>query len=487
MAENRFDVIVVGAGPGGASCAALLAKKGSRVLLLDQNAKAGGKALTVAKRGYAHELWPVAGSPVFNGRFAELQDILGLAHGHATAALGGRYYYLNHSGECRTIDIPTSDPAGLDPAQFAALMQWLEISEADAQKIIAMEMQKAALSEEALSALDDISYHDYLQQFDLPRAYHSLCGAMSNVFFVEPIDQAAASEYIRVTRDMAANGGGYYSLGGYGRIFERCTEAFIGLGGVAQFKTRVNKILVKDGKVSGVATDQGEYFAPVVISNAGIQPTVLKLVGESHFPAAYVDRVKKLVPSLALMGTRYFMDTKLLKEAASIVFSDESYWNTERSLRAKTGEVPDDLMIFAVVPSNFDPSLAPEGKQCILASTVCLPDPEMNNSQTYWDKLDAMMERVWPGFLSHVESKEHYGAREVSDLTRSQVLPGIGGECIGLGQIVGQCGKHKPSPVSPLPGLYYVGCDAGGVGIGTGQGVDSAFKVAAMVHTSVSE
>lgn len=58
MTENRFDVIVIGAGPGGASCAALLAKKGIKVLLLDQNAKAGGKAIAVVKRGYTHEMWP---------------------------------------------------------------------------------------------------------------------------------------------------------------------------------------------------------------------------------------------------------------------------------------------------------------------------------------------------------------------------------------------------------------------------------------------
>ena len=37
-----------------------------------------------------------------------------------------------------------------------------------------------------------------------------------------------------------------------------------------------------------------QYRAPVVISNAGIQPTVLKLAGEANFPADYVARVKNL-------------------------------------------------------------------------------------------------------------------------------------------------------------------------------------------------
>lgn len=95
------------------------------------------------------------------------------------------------------------------------------------------------------------------------------------------------------------------------------------------------------------------------------------------------------------------------------------------------------------------------------------------------------MERAWPGFLDHVEYKEHYSAREISKLTREQILPGIGGECIGLGQVVGQCGKHKPNPTSPLPGLFFVGCDSGGRGVGTSQAVDSALNVADMVEKKI--
>jgi hypothetical protein len=43
---------------------------------------------------------------------------------------------------------------------------------------------------------------------------------------------------------------------------------------------------------------------------------------------------------------------------------------------------------------------------------------------------------------------------------------------------VGQCGAHKPSIKAPIRGLVYVGCDAGGVGVGTQQATDSGMKVA---------
>jgi uncharacterized FAD-dependent dehydrogenase len=50
-----------------------------------------------------------------------------------------------------------------------------------------------------------------------------------------------------------------------------------------------------------------------------------------------------------------------------------------------------------------------------------------------------------------------------------------------LGQIVGQCGKHKPSPEAPISGLFYAGADAGSAGMGTHQAADSGIKVAQMV------
>ena len=55
--DTNYDAIVVGAGPAGSSCAALLAMKGCRVLLLDKQHfprdkpcgdALGGKALSIA-------------------------------------------------------------------------------------------------------------------------------------------------------------------------------------------------------------------------------------------------------------------------------------------------------------------------------------------------------------------------------------------------------------------------------------------------------
>ncbi len=483
MTENHFDAIVIGAGPGGAPCAALLAKKGLKTLLIEQNNRAGGKAMTVSGKGFRYELWPVTGGPMYNSRFEEILAELGLESELTEHTIHNALYYPDEHGVYQVYMSDRINPgAPPDPEAMMAQMKWLGIDDAGMGEIVRFVTESTELTPYDIDQLDDVTYHDYLSKYNLPKSFYSMLAMQSNIVYVVPIDQVAASEFIKTSRDMITNSAGYYSKGGYGRLFERCVEAFEKLGGTVNYRTRVEKIIVEQGLVRGVRTSKGTFSAPIVISNAGIQPTVLKLVGEEHFDKGYVNRIKDLVPSLALIGTRYFLSRPYFKEAFNIAFSDNSYINTQRSIRAKKGEVPDELLVFNVIPSNFDPEMAPPGKQCVLSSTLCPADPEMDNYAAYWDKLDEMMDRIWPGFSDCVESKESYNTKHVSNLTREQVLPKIGGECIGLGQVVGQCGKHKPAATAPIRGLFYVGCDAGGYGCGTHQAVDSAFNVARLVE-----
>jgi phytoene dehydrogenase-like protein len=224
----------------------------------------------------------------------------------------------------------------------------------------------------------------------------------------------------------------------------------------------------------------------VMVVKCGYEPGWSKLPSKTarfveHFDKGYVNYVKDLVPSLGLMGIRYFLNKPVLEHGMYVTFSDDNYFNVERAESAKAGQLPEDALVFMVVPSLYDPGLAPAGKQCALASTLCPPGADMKDPQVFWDKLDETVAKIWPELPKHIEHKEHYSTADVSSVTRDHVLPGQGGECIGLGQIVGQCGRNKPSAKAPLRGLFYVGCDAGGYGCGTHHGVDSAFKVAHLV------
>ena len=101
-------------------------------------------------------------------------------------------------------------------------------------------------------------------------------------------------------------------------------------------------------------------------------------------------------------------------------------------------------------------------------------------------KLDEQLARCFPAAWAAVERREVDGPAEVSAHTRDSVLPGQGGECVGIGQIVGQCGTRKPSPRTPIAGLFLAGCDAGSGTMGTHQATDSGMTVARMVRAELA-
>jgi phytoene dehydrogenase-like protein len=478
VAES-YDAIVIGAGFGGSSCAALLAKRGMKVLLLEKNAKAGGKAMAFSKGDYTYTAWVVIAAPTMDNRFEAVLKELGMESKVELVAPGIQgSMFKQSSGKW---EVGPQDPTP-DPNK---IFDWLEVPEEERPDALNLLAELTMMTPEAIAKLDDISYGEWLSQRKINRGLYSfLISLVSDGCFVLPVDAVAASEGIIVVQQMFLRGGGVFCKGGIGRVAETFAEAVEAFGGKTILRCRVEKIEVEDGKVTGVVTDKGTFKAPIVVSNAGIQPTVLKLVGEKHFDKGYVNYVKDLVPSLAFLGARYFLNKEVIKNVPfGAIFTRDSAWSIDKWLKAKAGQIPQDMTVWFEVPSNYDPGAAPKGKQVVLTGFLGPEDPKLTEKdlKPWLDKGDEVMFDAFPDLPAAIESKEYVTAREVSVLTRDSVLPGVGGECIGLGQVVGQGGAQKPSTKAPIRGLFFAGCDAGGIGVGTQQAVDSGMKVAAEV------
>jgi phytoene dehydrogenase-like protein len=148
----------------------------------------------------------------------------------------------------------------------------------------------------------------------------------------------------------------------------------------------------------------------------------------------------------------------------------------------QNGDWPEIPLIAIDVPSAFDPGLVPvPGHQVANTQVFCSADPTSSMGDEAIERAERVLAELYPDLRKHVIREERYGAGQISRMTRDSALPGCGGEAVGIAQVVGQVGVSKPNPRTPLPGLYIVGCDAGGRGAGTHQAVDSGFNVAAMV------
>ena len=105
--------------------------------------------------------------------------------------------------------------------------------------------------------------------------------------------------------------------------------------------------------------------------------------------------------------------------------------------------------------SSFDPSCAPEGKELVAIATVS------DRSRSVEEQVQVIKENgltdYIPGLLDHVEM-EHV---QTSYATRAALIPG-------------QTDLDRPGPETPLKGLYIVGTDTAGSGVGLQQAANSA-------------
>jgi phytoene dehydrogenase-like protein len=175
-------------------------------------------------------------------------------------------------------------------------------------------------------------------------------------------------------------------------------------------------------------------------------------------------------PVIRVALDRKLTDIKMLAQVGTTEL--EEYYS-----KVENGVIPEEMNLFMVIPSNFSPSVAPEGKQLVCIGSPF--DPATLNV-TWKDLKNAMLdtaEKYIPGLREH--------AIWIDSMTPPLLdhLAGEKGAGIGIGQIVGQCGDNRPKIQTPIKGLYIVGGEAGGTGVGTELCVNSAIELIDILKT----
>jgi hypothetical protein len=143
-------------------------------------------------------------------------------------------------------------------------------------------------------------------------------------------------------------------------------------------------------------------------------------------------------------------------------YAKESWYTTSGMRGVRNGEEPEDVIVFLTVPSAMDPSIAPPGKECVVARTICSPDPEAPEIPMLNRKLDEMMERIFR-----------------ASWTRSSIGPPTVRPRCRRARATRSCrarvasASRACSSVGPTPAVR---------GCGTHQVGDSGLRVAAMVR-----
>ncbi|MBT8087441.1 MAG: NAD(P)/FAD-dependent oxidoreductase, partial [Gammaproteobacteria bacterium] len=135
----------------------------------------------------------------------------------------------------------------------------------------------------------------------------------------------------------------------------------------------VARIVVTNGRVTGVESETGERFdSYTVISNADPKRTIMQLVGAKHVETGFTRRIYHLRAEgnaaklhLALDGLPDFKGLKEKDFAQRIIIAPDEHYVERAFNPAKYGESSTSPVVEMTFPSALDNSLAPAGKHVL--------------------------------------------------------------------------------------------------------------------------
>ena len=233
MSGNQFDVVVIGAGVGGNCTAALLAKEGLRVLLIEKSRHLGGRFSTVNHDGFLCSAGGVAVK--CGGPLEKVCQEIGVDSGvqpvsQAAYWVAGEYHEISADG-----------------GSLRSTIHKLADSEEEASSVL----RAVSDSLKWLEPSDSISFRNWLEQYTDNEKIHGIFQTTIASLLTVNATELPAAEYFRLIKAVAPLHFGYIE-GGSLRLWERMAAFISTQGGEVWTGCTASKIVIRDGQVSGL-------------------------------------------------------------------------------------------------------------------------------------------------------------------------------------------------------------------------------------------
>lgn len=469
-AQEAYDVVVVGAGLGGLSVAALLAKAGKSVLLVERHDRPGGYAHGFKRRGFRFD----AGVHLVSGCGAEgylggsiihkISRALGIDPNalflplpcYARAVYPGLELVLQSGEEAFAAGLALEFPKEKDRLQgLIRLCRALAEEAMLAEEML--DLGRAARVSPALDLANLFRYrrHTLAQALDEHLAdprLKSVCASLWPYLGLPP----SRLSFLYWASMMAGYTyeGGYYCRGSFQSYADRLAAAVGEQGGEVLLNASVRRICVEQGQARGVMLENGQRIrAQAVVSNVDARQTAELLIGREHLPAGHWEDLEKLAPSPSVFVVYAATDLAVEDQAHAHESFFYASFDHEAGYALTQAGRPD--WFSATLPSLADPSLAPAGRQVLLLTTLCpfhIGQSWRQAKSAFQQRLLEQAERHFPGLHEHLLLVESGSPRTLERYTLNHQ-----GAAYGYAHTPDQVGPRRPAVQGALPGLYQVG------------------------------
>ncbi|GAA5521536.1 NAD(P)/FAD-dependent oxidoreductase [Aliifodinibius salicampi] len=178
-------------------------------------------------------------------------------------------------------------------------------------------------------------------------------------------------------QSMLHQSGAKHPRGGSGMLTQAMVAFLEDHGGKVLTGEPVQQVLIDEGKAIGVRTEENEYRADIVISNAHVQTTMMKLVGREYLSPGTYTKVENInVGNGFGMVIRCAVEELPRYEACP---GDPHIHNGMQLLAPSVGYMndaigdylqkkpPENPAVLAMTFSNIDPEVAPDGGHTLYA------------------------------------------------------------------------------------------------------------------------
>jgi phytoene desaturase len=464
----KNKVIVIGGGFAGLSSAALAAKNGYEVLLLEKNKTLGGRAMSFEEKGFTFDMGPswYMMSEVFEQFFSYF------------GKKPSDYYKLKKLDPKYRIIFSKEEMVDM-VSDRAKNFKYFEKIEPGSTKKIEKYLNRA--SEMYELGMKNFVYKNYDNIFDMFDIKLASVGLKMPLF--ENMDQYIShfvkSEKLKkillyttvfiggVPKKTPAlyslmshidfNQDLYYPMGGMIEVVKALESLCLELGVKIKTNTPVSRINHKNGKATGVSTLKREYEADYVISNADYNFTETKLLSKQaqSYKTAYWQK-RTVAPSAFILYLGVKGKIPQFKHHTLFFVHD---WEKHFASMYDNPSWPENPSMYICNPSKTDPNIAPKGTENLFVLVPIAPGlvdtPEIRKK--YRDKIINMIdEHAGTDIKNNIIFEKTLTIKDYKNLYNAYK-----GTALGLAPTFLQTAVFRPSNVSkklskiPCPELEY--------------------------------